>query len=121
MFRIGDEQAHELGQSAYRSFQQRLAGHLRKFFPAQMASMSGPDTEAFITRCVEAARRHGLTSEQSVAYFSHLPLLLGEDFEANRRCRFATAVLGASAGAPQERVKIAMLLAHQLKAKGALG
>jgi hypothetical protein len=45
-------------------------------------------------------------------------LLLGEEFETSKRYPFATAVLHARAGTPQERIKIAMLLAYQLKAKG---
>jgi hypothetical protein len=82
--------------------------------------MTGEELKAFIRRCVERARDYQLRSEQSVAYFSHLPLLLGEDFAADRRYRFAPTVLRSRVGRPEERVKIAMLLAHQFKAGGIL-
>lgn len=115
---IRQEQMHTLAQSRYKDFEDRMTHHLKKFFPDKMSAMSVAETQAFIRQCVDKAKTYKLTSEQSVVYFSHLTLLLGGNFETDRRYRFASAILQASAGAPDERVKIAMLLAYQLKAKG---
>ena len=115
MIQIRKDQMDAFSKVRYQDFERRMTQHLRKFFPDKMRQMAEDEVKAFIRRCMEKAKRYDLVSEQSVAYFSHLPMLLGEDFERSRRYRFAIAVLRAPAGAPEERVKVAMLLAHQLK------
>jgi len=117
MLKLHNRQMEEFSKPNYESFELRVIEHLRKFLTQGLPDSSA-ETKSFIKRCREKAKLYGLSSEQSVVYFIHLVLLLGEEFETSKRYPFATAVLHARAGTPQERIKIAMLLAYQLKAKG---
>jgi hypothetical protein len=118
MIKIRKDQMEVLSNSSYGNFESRALTHLRKFFPDKFQAMNDNEAKAFVQHCRTRAKRFRLTSEQSVMYFSHLALLLGDDFDVSGRYPFVNAVLRAPAGTVQERVKVAALLAYQLKAKG---
>jgi hypothetical protein len=116
--KIRNEQMESFAASAYQDFEERMTRHLKKFFPETMNEMAPNEIREFIGACVKGAAQYGLTSEQAVACFTHLPLLLGPDFETDPNWRFAPTVLSSHECHPNERAKLAMLLAHALKARG---
>jgi hypothetical protein len=109
------EQLEALATGAYDDFETRLARHLNKFFPETMAEQSSEAIRDFINECVKGAAHYGLTTEQAVACFAHLPLLLGPEFESDRRWAFIPATLAQPAVDPTDRAKFAMILAYAIK------
>jgi hypothetical protein len=116
--RIRDEQIESFAQARYQDFEERAAEHLREYFPGEVGAMPPHRLRAYIRGCVGRAGAFGLKSEQAVMCFAHLPLLLGEDFETQPPWAFVPAVLRQEQYPPNDRAKLAMLLAYGLKAKG---
>jgi hypothetical protein len=115
---IRNEQLGEFAQARYQDFEERTTRHLREFFPEKMNGISAEGARAFIRECVARARAFGLESEQAVVCYAHLPLLLGEDFERQPRWGFMPLLLRQEEYHPNDRAKLAMILAHELKARG---
>jgi hypothetical protein len=117
-FRIRDEQAKQLAQACRQGFEDRAVRHLLKFFPRQMSDLSEAERRAYLATCVQQAGRYGLTSEQAVMCFAHLPFLLGADFETSRRWGVLRYGLRNPDVPPTDRAKIVLALAYQMKARG---
>jgi hypothetical protein len=115
---IRNEQLGAFAQARYQDFEARTTAHLREFFPEQMEGMSAERTRTFIRDCVARAGTFGLRSEQAVVCYAHLSLLLGEDFERQPRWAFVPHVLRQEEYPPNDRAKLAMVLAHELRARG---
>jgi len=115
---IRQEQNDAFAEAHYRGFESRAIRHLRRFFPDQVSRLSEDQKRALIAQMVSRARKYGLESEQAVMCFAHLPLLLGDDFDSNRRYQFAPRILKAQCGHAVERAKLAMLLAYEFKKRG---
>jgi hypothetical protein len=114
---IRNEQIEAFARSRYRDFEERTAKHLREYFPEMMAAMSAEEIRAFIRACVERASAFGLTSEQAVVCYAHLPLVLGEDYDRQPRWAFVPYVLRQEQYPANDRAKLATVLAYELKAK----
>jgi hypothetical protein len=115
---IRQEQNDAFAEAHYRGFESRAIKHLMKFFPAHLSRLSEDEKRALVAQIVSRARKYGLESEQAVMCYAHLPLLLGNDFESNRRYQFAPRILTTQCGHPIERAKLAMLLAYEFKKRG---
>jgi hypothetical protein len=110
-------QVEALAAATYYDFEERMTQHLKRFFPETMDELSPDEIRDFIGECVKGAAHYGLTSEQAVACFAHLPLVLGPEFETDRRWRFVPATLANEAADPTDRAKLAMILAYAVKAR----
>jgi hypothetical protein len=118
VWKVRQEQEEALAQVELRRFDERARRHLNKHFPRQVGPMTAGEFRQWVRQCVERAGRYGLETEQAVMCFAHLLLLLGDDFETNPRYGFAPTVLRADYGHQNERAKLAMLLAYEVKARG---
>ncbi|MGE5141663.1 MAG: hypothetical protein ACM3JD_19530 [Rudaea sp.] len=118
MFRIRREHAEVFSAAHYRGFKDRMARHLREHFPAETRTLSEEQMDAFIEECVQRAGVYGLESEQAVVCYAHLRLLLGDDFETNPYWAFARVALESDQASPNDKAKIAMLMAYELKDRG---
>src|SRR5262245_12320039 len=116
--RIRAEQMESLAQARYQDFEERATRHLRAHFPEEMQRMSAERGRAYIRECVERAGAYGLQSEQAAMCFAHLPLLLGQDFEAQPRWAFVPYVLRQEQYPANDRAKVALLLAYEVKERG---
>jgi hypothetical protein len=93
----------------------RLVTHLRSHFRDQLAPQSDDQLRAYGRHSIARAALYGLTHEQAVSCFAHLPLLLGEDFEANPRYLPLINVLGQRSLNQDTRAKFVVAAAYNLR------
>jgi hypothetical protein len=115
-FTIRDRQITVLRERRYEDFERRLLSHLRKHHSACVEGFSDDDIRAYIRICYErAVRVYGLTTEQAVACYAQIPLLLGGDFEVNPDCRTVADLLGRLSFEPNTRAKMALATAYWIR------
>lgn len=95
---IREEQKAALEEAQRRLYEEKLAAHLRRFFPAECARLGDAGLREAIRRGVRRASRHGIVSERDVCKFVSLTLFFGRDFDADPRLPWAAAILGAGIG-----------------------
>jgi hypothetical protein len=117
MLQIRAEQVEAFSAERRDEFLTRLAAHLREHFPEQLGGASDDELRAYGSACVARAAAHGLTHEQAVACYAHLPLVLGEDFEADPRYRPAVEALGDRSLDQDARAKFVVALGYNLTAR----
>jgi len=115
--RLRADQIQEFSVERYRDFRDRLITHLRKHFHERLVASSDEQVRAYVDVCMEKSKVYGLTTEQAVACYAHLPLILGYDFESNPNCRFAPMTLYDTRLKQNDRAKLAVALAYNIKAK----
>ena len=114
--RIRNEQMAAFRQVRFDDFSKRLAGHLRKYHPDQLASFSDEEIHTYIRECVErASRLYSIQTEQAVACYAQLPFILGDQFEVAPDLAAIPAMLGRQSFEQNTRAKMALALAYQLK------
>lgn len=100
MLTIREQQMEGLRASAIKEFESRLAGHLRRWFPAECTSL---DLPSHVARAVERARSYGFQSEHDLCLYLHLTLMFGPEFDTDPAYSW-TGVLQLS-GAPAKKMK----------------
>ena len=85
-----------------------LLAHLRKHHQARLQSHTDEEVKEYISvSCVRAGRLYGLRTEQALACYAEIPLLLGDEFEVNPAYRTVVALLGQQSFEPNTRAKMA--------------
>ena len=115
VFRI--EQVETFAAERRDDFLARLAAHLRAHFPGRLAGRTDDQLRAYGLACVGRAAGYGLTHEQAVACYAHLPLVLGAGFASDPRYRPLAGVLGDGSLDQDERAKLAVAVAYHLSAR----
>jgi hypothetical protein len=88
MFKIEREQVDLCREDATREFVERMAAHLRRYFPEQCDAEGGEGEgadglRAFIRGGIDKAARYGITSQRGASKFLTLMLAFGADFDAD--------------------------------------
>jgi hypothetical protein len=90
---IRNSQIRALGLAARDAYLERLAAHVAEVFPSHAAFVQRSGGRRFLDRCVDAARRHGLTDQHSVALYTDLVVALGFGFEGQPARRWIAEIL----------------------------
>ena len=78
---IRGDQVDEMEAGLRQRFEDRMASHLRRFFPDLCGSMSEAAFRGAIQRGIQKAAKYGLGSERETCHFIDLMFFLGFDFE----------------------------------------
>ena len=115
---ISPEQLRQIEQARSLEFQQRLTAHLRKHHREQLAGYSDQQLHAYVSMCTARAQRlYRLQTEQAVACYAQLPVLLGRDFEIQPRYRGISSLLAQPSFEPNTRAKMALALAYRISSQ----
>jgi len=70
VFTIRKQQLQVFSEQAKNRFQQRLLEHVREHFADEIERLGEEDLRKKVLACMEAARAHGIQSEQGVALYT---------------------------------------------------
>src|SRR5688572_2526127 len=115
MLQIRAEQVEAFAAERREEFLARLAAHLRAHFPDRLGGAADGELREYGSACVARAAGYGLTHEQAVACYAHLPLVLGEDFEADPRYLPVLDLLGNRSVDQDARAKFVVALGYNLR------
>jgi len=110
---IRSKQKQALKAQHIARFQDRLLAHLRKHHRARLESSDDGQVKAYIVTCqTRAATIYRLTTEQALACYAQIPLLLGDGFEINPKYRTVVDLLGIQSFDQNIRAKMALASAY---------
>lgn len=89
------------------AFLKRLNDHLSKHFPRQVP-LDADSWDAFFKIALDKCRRYKIITEMGITIYCHCMILLGEDFDNDKRLPWAIQTL--SGHAVLEKTKIQMLV-----------
>jgi len=78
---IRDEQVQAFSGAAVRTFKDRVALHVRRFFPDRCQALGEPGIHEIIGRGVDAALAYGIMAERDVCKYIDLMFVAGHDFD----------------------------------------
>ena len=93
MLKIYDDQAEAFTRAARRDFEDRMAAHLRRFFPHEGRILGDAGLRDTIRHGVARAATYGVVSEHDVAWYLNLMMALGREFDADPLLPWAHAIL----------------------------
>ena len=113
---IRDQQLTTLRRERFQDFSRRLIAHLRKHHGQRLAACTDEGLVAYVRECAERAERlYDLTTEQAIACYAELPLVLHNNYEIDENYLAIPALLGKRSFHPSTRAKLALSLAYQVK------
>ncbi len=68
--------------------------HLKKFFPRQCTATGEPRLQEMVHYGVQRAAAYGITAKRDVCKYIDLMIVLGRDFDTDKRSRWAGQILG---------------------------
>ena len=74
-------------------FEDWMAGHLKRFFPAQCARMGGKTVRRVIDSEIAKAKAYGITTRREVCKYIDLVFTFGKDFEVTGKLPLAAEIL----------------------------
>jgi hypothetical protein len=95
MLTIRPEQVKLFSQEEERKFVERVAIHLKKYFPKRCAAQGEARLHDTIRRGIGRAASYGVTAEREVCKFIHLMIVFGPDFDTDQRYSWAGDILRA--------------------------
>jgi hypothetical protein len=90
---IRNEQLGLFAIDRRRDFEERVARHLRRFFPGKVNSLTADEIGAFIRQGSARAVRYGLETERDICKYLGLMCVFGPDFDSDRRLPWAGEIL----------------------------
>jgi len=93
MLTIRASQFTLFSQAEVRKFEDWMVAHLRKFFPRQCASMGEPKLRETVQYGIKRAAAHGLTAKRDVCKYIDVMIVLGRDFDKDKRHSWAREIL----------------------------
>ena len=98
-----------------KKFVDRMAIHLKKFFPRQCETLGEPKLRETIQYGIKRAAFYGITAKREVYKYVDLMVVFGRDFDNDRRLAWAGEILKRSTS-PGRRVSMLLQAAkEQLK------
>ena len=114
---IRDQQLQTLRNEQFQNFSRRLIAHLRKHHKERLSPYPDSSLHTYVQECTDRARRlYGLNTEQAIACYAELPLVLHDTYETDKDYQAIPALLGKKSFHPSTRAKMALSLAYQVKA-----
>jgi hypothetical protein len=80
MIVLRQDQLDALGVVVSQTFADRVAAHLRRHFPRQVAEL-GDDLRGFVEQTIERAGSYGFTTQQAVCRYAGIACVFGRDFD----------------------------------------
>jgi hypothetical protein len=80
-------------KAAQNNFEDRMALHVRQFFPESFNRMGEVQTREFIAYGIERAATFAITLEPDVCKYIDVMVTFGRDFDVDPSCSWATAIL----------------------------
>jgi hypothetical protein len=93
MLTIRDEQIQALARADVARFEQRVFAHLKEFFPAQCRPLTEQELRRTIRVGLERAASYEIVSQRDVCMFIDLMMVLGRDFDTDKRFPWAQEIL----------------------------
>ena len=114
---IRSEQLSQIGQSRSEDFENRLIAHLRKHHQDQLRQYPDEQVRNYVRKCqFRAESLYEIMTEQGIACYAQIPLVIGDDFEIDPAWKTIPAILGRRSFEQNTRAKMALAFAYQLKA-----
>jgi hypothetical protein len=113
MLTIRSEQMQAFRAAERQQLEQRVVNHLRARYPERCRKVGTDRLRAEVARGIDAARRHGVTTVESIAFLCGWFFDLGDNFERSPAGDEALAILHDSAFPGQIKV---LLIAECLEA-----
>jgi hypothetical protein len=108
MFVIREEQLEAFERRGARELSEKIAGHVRAFFPRQAAEMDADTLRSCVEDAMQRAQRRGLELEQDICVYVDLVVVFGAGFEDDDRYPWAQVLVDGSPGSPGDKVRVAM-------------
>jgi hypothetical protein len=108
MFVIKQEQLDAFERRGVRELEEKIAGHVRAFFPRQAAEMDAETLRSCVADAVQRALGRGLEIEPDICVYADLVIVFGAGFEDDARYPWAQVLVDGSPGSPGDRVHVAM-------------
>ena len=105
MLTIRPEQMKILSHEQVRKYVDRVAVHLKKYFPQRCEAQGDARLRDTIERGIRRAAGYGITTEREACKFIHLMIVFGRDFDTDPRHSWAREIL-RTANSPRARVEL---------------
>jgi hypothetical protein len=112
MLTIRQEQIAVFSELEVEKFEEWMLAHLRKFFPAQCRLAGEPRLREMIQKGIERADSYHITVRRDVCKYIDLMVVLGRDFDRDRRYPWAGQIL-ARTGLPAQKMSNLLTAAQQ--------
>ena len=93
MLTIRREQLTVFSDVEVRRFEDWTIDHLKRFFPKECAAAGDIRLRSLVQHGILRARSHRITAKRDVVKYVDLMLVLGRDFDTDRRLRWAANIL----------------------------
>lgn len=103
MFRIHKEQMSAFHEEAMKAFEDRLAAHLYKIFPAYCEAFGQEAVTRLIRYGVRRAERHGIVVERGLFVYVDAMFAFGRDFDEDPRLPWAAKILRDPEATPLDK------------------
>lgn len=121
MWKLRREQLRVLEGAARRAFEERLAAHLRTYFPGQCQALGEAGVREAIVYGVGRAARWGFTGEREVCKYLNLMFTFGRDFDTDPALPWAAWNLGLGSPPSQRMARLYQAaLAREARGRGFL-
>jgi hypothetical protein len=107
-------QLDRLADLALRDYQDRMAGWIRREFPADSDRLGDDGVRSWVVSARDRAAAYGMTTSVEVTGFLSLMLVLGEDFDTRFRSEWIPPILASKSLPGGEKFRI--ILQHELDA-----
>lgn len=93
MLTIRNAQMAVFSRAEIKKFEDRMVIHLKKFFPRQCEALGEAQLRETIQYGIKRAAGYGITSKPDVYKYVDLMVVLGRDFDTDRRFPWASKIL----------------------------
>lgn len=105
MLIIRKEQMLAFSNYMKKSFEDRVAVHLRENFPKETEKLSNEELRGIINKGIESAGKYNIVRECDVAKYIELMFLITPDFDTNKDTPWARRILVNSGISGEEKIR----------------
>jgi hypothetical protein len=112
MLTIRAEQMKKFSEVAVKRFEDMMVVHLDKFFPGSFKATGEPKVRELIRYGIKRAASYKIQAERDVSRYIDLMMVLGADFDSDRRLPWAGEIL-RSRNNPEQRIAVLLRTAEK--------
>jgi len=112
MLALRPEQMRVFSEVAVKRFEDMMVVHLNKFFPDRCNAATEPKVRELIRYGVKRAASYQITAERDVSRYIDLMIVLGNDFDHDKRLPWAQEIL-RTRNSPEARVSVLLKTAQE--------
>jgi hypothetical protein len=87
-----------------RNLECRLVGHVKRVLPERCEQLGEAEVRRRVRRAIRQAGSHGIAAAYDICRYVDLTFFLGEEFDADGSCPWATGVLQDGSLTPAEKL-----------------